>query len=243
MMKDVKKKEYNKELKKCLFWGTLTSGALTLVTGTFIVSHSSIKSTKNTYTQTDMDEGKKLYVQYKKENNGIIKMIYQYYQKAAATIYENELAVVVCAQNGYLVIDENGTFKCVSFDGIIYDSPSALFAQTPFEEVSEEKKREAIERIMGIEKQTTFSIDHFTLISEVKDGDLLQTIYKEDTDSIKPVAHGKIYQTPYGYQTIYTSLDGMIEADNLAMFAVLYDHKAQYMYQHVQGLLEESKTK
>lgn len=243
-MKDAKKKSLKKELKKYFFWGTLTGGAITLTTGNFIVSHSSInKNTKKVYTQPDTEEGKKLYEQYKKENNDIIKIIYQYYEKAAATIYENSLAVIVCAQNGYLVIDENGIFKCVSFDGIMYDSPNDLFAQIPFEEVSETKKEEAIERIMGIEKQTSFSIDHFTLLSEVKDGNLLQTIYKEDVDGFTPIARGKLYKTPYGYQSIYTSLDGMIQADNLAMFAVLYDHKALYVSQQMQDLLGENKTR
>lgn len=238
-----KEKTPKKGIKKIYFFGTITGSIAAITAGSFIVTHSFIQKKKEEAFQyhKEKDEelekkGRKLYQKYKEENSDILSSIYQFYKKAGTAIYEENLAVITPGQNGYLVIDEEGIFKWVSFDGNVYDEVENLYEKNRVKEIEEEEKEEAIKSIMGIEKYTSFTLEDLTLIAEVKEGNLYQTIYQNSKNSlsdIKKVAVGKLVKTPYGYGTIYESIDGMIKTDNLAAFAILLENKDLYVSQKV----------
>lgn len=235
-----------KGIKNLIFWSTLTSSILISRAESFIVTSSIIQQkTKIEKENTLEKEGKTLYKKYKEENKDIVDSIYHFYKKPGTIIYEEKLAVITPNQNSFLTINEEGIFKWVSLDGNIYNNPNELFEKSVLKEVSEEQKPKAIASIMGIEKQTSFSFGNLTLLSEVKDENLYQTIYqnsKDNLNDIKVVAKGTLYQTPYGYQSIYTSTDGIIKADNLASFAILYENKELYMSQQTKYWIEKGKA-
>lgn len=195
------------------------------------------------------EKGIELYRKCREENqSSMIQSIYSFYQKAATIIYEQELAVITSSQTSYFTIDKEGTFKWVSFDGNIYDSAEQCYEKEQKQEVKKEKEKEAIQSIMGMEMHTTFILEDphllkntFTIIAQVKDGNLSQIMYQNTVNEDKIVGTGKIYQTPYGYQTIYTSKDGLIQTENIMEFAILYENIDLYKNQQSQNKIESRK--
>lgn len=252
-MEENHKNKIKKEMKKIILWSTIAGAVTAITTCSFTVVGVTKKQKEKKAVESLEKKGQELYAKYKYENqDGTLNSIYQFYQKAATTICEENLAVITPGQNGYLAINEDGIFKWVSFDGNLYDSPKELLDRIILQEVQEENKKEAIENIMGLETKTNFSLQDyrllksdFTLISEVKEGNLYQDIYQrnKDTLEVKKVGEGKLYQTPYGYQSIYTSKDGMIKADNLLAFAILEENKDLYIAQQTQNKINEAKAK